>query len=567
MDFTSLKGQTGIAYARFSSDNQKESSIDDQVRRCRDEVARRGGDADALVVIPDKAVSGASLDRDGMRLLLQMVQKQEPKITFVITEDLSRISRDVADAQTFRKKLEFYGVKFLAIADGIDTSQQHSKLSYLTKSFVAEFYLDDLRDKTLRGMKGRALKGFSTGNLPYGFKSELSNPSDAESAKRIVVVEEEANLIVRIFTLYLEGFSLDGIATLFNDERIPSPRTRKKRSSPTSWRSSCIREMLRNQKYNATWKFGEKKYIKVPETNKRVARPQDESEIITVTREELRIVGPELWTKVQERLEKIRSIYTQTPEGAPKVISTTGRVHKYLLSGILRCGNCNGPLVIVGGSSKKYYGCGDAKKCGDCHNKLIVREDIAREQILAELRSTIMAPGAVDYARKRIAERLGDAHRQLSKRKLEYRQRLRRTEQRIQNLIQRMADGIESEYVAKALKDLESQAASDRAALESFEQSQSVPTHLPSPDQVLQGILNLQCVLDSNPAAAREAFARLFKAPGIVCHAQSNRTYVATAEALPLALVLSPKHLTPAASGTNVFDNSRSGPPQPRPVK
>ena len=73
-------------------------------------------------------------------------------------------ARDFADAAQIFKTLQYARVPLISVADGIDTSTKHAKLTYTIKSLVADLYLDDLRDKTLRGMEGRALAGFATGS-------------------------------------------------------------------------------------------------------------------------------------------------------------------------------------------------------------------------------------------------------------------------------------------------------------------------------------------------------------------------------------------------------------------
>ena len=83
------------------------------------------------------------------------------KLEAIVTEDLSRITRDFADAAFIFKRLQYASIPLLGVADGIDTSARGAKLSFTVKSLVADLYLDDLRDKTLRGLEGRALAGFA----------------------------------------------------------------------------------------------------------------------------------------------------------------------------------------------------------------------------------------------------------------------------------------------------------------------------------------------------------------------------------------------------------------------
>lgn len=178
-------------YARYSSSNQNERSIDDQIRRCREYIASHGGDPDAAKVFADFAISGASLDRPGFESMMAAVNGGAVKA--IITEDLSRISRDFADSAMIFKRLQFKQVPLVGVADGIDTSTVGAKMAFTFKSLMSEMYLDDLRYKTLRGLEGRALQGFATGNVAYGFHTvPVTNDRGDVVGNRIEIHEAEA---------------------------------------------------------------------------------------------------------------------------------------------------------------------------------------------------------------------------------------------------------------------------------------------------------------------------------------------------------------------------------------
>ena len=181
MTTRSLASTRVAVYARYSSDRQRDASIEDQVRRCREHIDRLGGVFDPELVFTDHAVSGASLQRPAFEALMARVRDRHRSVDVIVTEDLSRVSRDFADAARVFKELEYLRVPLLGVADGIDTSARGAKLNYTLKSLIADVYLDDLRDKTLRGLEGRALAGFSTGGLPLGYRSE---PSPGRTARR-----------------------------------------------------------------------------------------------------------------------------------------------------------------------------------------------------------------------------------------------------------------------------------------------------------------------------------------------------------------------------------------------
>src|SRR3954452_21876757 len=126
----SLKNSRVAIYARFSSEKQSETSIDDQVRRCREFVQRDGGSVDPSYVFTDYATSGASLARSGFEAMMALTKGTPPAIDVLVAEDLSRITRDLADGAMLFRRLQFLGVKLIGVADGVDTSAKNAKLTY-----------------------------------------------------------------------------------------------------------------------------------------------------------------------------------------------------------------------------------------------------------------------------------------------------------------------------------------------------------------------------------------------------------------------------------------------------
>src|SRR5215470_7106764 len=103
MDFKRLRV---AVYARFSSDRQRETSIEDQVRRCRDFVTRNGGQVSDDLIFADYAISGSSLVRPGFELMMALVSARPRGVDAIVTEDVSRLSRDFADAAMVFRKLQ-----------------------------------------------------------------------------------------------------------------------------------------------------------------------------------------------------------------------------------------------------------------------------------------------------------------------------------------------------------------------------------------------------------------------------------------------------------------------------
>jgi site-specific DNA recombinase len=233
-----LAGLRIAVYARFSSDNQREASIADQLRVCRAFVEKHGGTVADSLVFSDAAVSASSLERAGFQQMMTALVGKSRAVDVVVAESQDRLSRNVADGARLLEQFQYHGVRLLTVTDGIDTAARGSKLSYAVKSLLSDLYLDDLKEKTRRGLEGRALAGLSTGGLPFGYRSEaVTGPEGKPVGFRVFIDEGEAEVVRRIFREYAAGRSCSAIAETLNAARIPSPRTRGQRRGGAPSRS------------------------------------------------------------------------------------------------------------------------------------------------------------------------------------------------------------------------------------------------------------------------------------------------------------------------------------------
>ena len=148
-------------YARYSSDNQRDASIADQLRVCREFAARQGWTV--VQEFTDHAISGATLLRAGFQALMR--DALNGRFDVVLAEALDRFSRDQEDTAGLFKRLTFAGVNIVTLAEG-DITHLHVGL----KGTMNALFLKDLADKTRRGLRGRVELGKSGGGLCYGYK-------------------------------------------------------------------------------------------------------------------------------------------------------------------------------------------------------------------------------------------------------------------------------------------------------------------------------------------------------------------------------------------------------------
>jgi DNA invertase Pin-like site-specific DNA recombinase len=170
-------------YARYSSDNQRDASIADQLRICREFASRHGWTV--VQEFTDHAISGATLLRSGFQALMRDALNQQFDV--VLAEALDRFSRDQEDTAGLFKRLTFAGVNIVTLAEG-DISHLHVGL----KGTMNALFLKDLADKTRRGLRGRVELGKSGGGLCYGYKVRPATPEgDGTGEREIVPAEAE----------------------------------------------------------------------------------------------------------------------------------------------------------------------------------------------------------------------------------------------------------------------------------------------------------------------------------------------------------------------------------------
>lgn len=193
-----------VIYARYSSDLQSASSIEDQSRLCRERTARAGWQI--VGSYEDAATSGASLMRPGIQRLQQ--DARERRFDVVISEVLDRLSRNQTDIAALYQNLTFAGVTIETLAEGrID--EMHIGL----KGTMNALFLKDLAAKTRRGLRGRVEKGKSGGGNAFGYTVLRSLTEDGEIRRGDrEICEEEAAILRRIFQSYADGLSRPGQA-------------------------------------------------------------------------------------------------------------------------------------------------------------------------------------------------------------------------------------------------------------------------------------------------------------------------------------------------------------------
>jgi DNA invertase Pin-like site-specific DNA recombinase len=190
-------------YARYSSDNQRDASIADQMRVCRAFAERQGWTI--AQEYSDHAVSGATLLRSGFQALMRDALNR--RFDVVLAESLDRFSRDQEDTAGLFKRLTLAGVNIVTLAEGDIT---HLHIGF--KGTMNALFLKDLAEKTHRGLRGRIEDGKSAGGLCYGYRVVKALNGGTVTTGEREIEPAEAAIVERMFREFVAGVSPKQIA-------------------------------------------------------------------------------------------------------------------------------------------------------------------------------------------------------------------------------------------------------------------------------------------------------------------------------------------------------------------
>ncbi len=379
-----------VIYARFSTDMQRDASIEDQIRSCREHAARQG--LDVVDVYSDKAISGASLMRSGIQKLLRDAQTNTFDV--VLSEGLDRLSRNQADIASIYQKLQFRDVEIETVSEGV-ISEMHIGL----KGTMNSMFLKDLAIKTHRGLKGRALAGKSAGGKAYGYQNVIHYDASGEPIRGDRKINPvEAATVRRIFNDYAAGLSPKKIAEQLNSERIPAPSGRGWGASTLHGNRERGTGILNNELYIGRQVWNRLSYVKDPDTGKRISRLNRKADWVITDVPDLQIIEQGLWEAVRKRQGVMKVKDTDVPVWER-------RRPKTLFSGLMTCGACGGGFSKV---SQTQFGCSTARNKGKavCSSMATISQAELESLILDALHNNLMDPEALsvfceEYAKER----------------------------------------------------------------------------------------------------------------------------------------------------------------------
>jgi len=274
-----------VIYARFSTDLQNDRSIEDQVVLCRSFADNQN--LSVISVFEDRAQSGATIiGRNGIAQLMR--DAQDGRYSVLVVEALDRLSRDQEDLAHIWKRLSFLGIEIRAVHDGTADAVQIG-----IRGLLGSLFLTDLANKVRRGMDGVIREGRHAGGKAYGYRPVPGQPGELE------IVEEEAEIVRRIFTQYFKGKTPREIAAGLNRDSIAPPRGKQWVASTINGNKSRHYGILINELYAGRLVWNRVRMIKNPDTGRRVSRPNPPEEWKRNEVPDLAIVDQKLFDAVQ----------------------------------------------------------------------------------------------------------------------------------------------------------------------------------------------------------------------------------------------------------------------------
>ena len=491
-----------VVYTRYSSEHQRQASIVDQLRICKERVTREGWEL--VQVFQDRALSGASALRPGYQALL--AGAREGAFDLVLAEALDRRSRDQEDVAALYKRLRFAGIRFVTLAEG-EISELHVGL----KGTMNALFLRDLAAKTHRGLRGRVEAGRSGGGNAYGYVvvRRLGTGGEPVTGERQIDADQ-ALVVRRIFQAYADGRSPKRIALDLNAASVPGPRGGAWSASTINGNSSRGTGILNNELYVGRLIWNRLTYVKDPDTGRRRSRPRAAQEQVASSVPELLIIDDAAWQAVKDRQASLREPYDTANPALSSV--TTRRPYwskqrpRYLFSGIMRCGVCGGGFSKI---SALHFGCSTTRNKGPmaCGNLRTIRRDELEDRALEALRCRLMEPALYkQFAKAFVAEwnrAQGDASANRAAKEAE----LQRIRQQIERLVDAIVNGTPAAAVNARLQQAEARRLQVEAELS--EVAPEVPRLHPAlPELYRAKVANLVMALEGDAAAAARELVR-----------------------------------------------------------
>ncbi len=329
----------------------------------------------------DDNVSGMHFNREGIDKIYDVVE--QGRIDAIIVKDLSRLGRHRTQTALFIDYLREHDVRVLSATENIDTFNENDDLIIGFKGLVNDFYARDGSRRVRTGYRQKQKEGIVI-TPPFGYFKD-------KNTKQVIIVEEAAETVRYIFSLYLSGHGMKAIARQLNDEkrktpaqiqlellRKRQPHTRDHIRKKNIWDSTMVSRILQDEIYTGTLICHKSERNKINKTF-RFTEPEEQfrhEDFLPA------IVTKEMWQEVQNLIEQRKAVRVRAGTGHP--------ILRY--SGLLRCSDCGrtfvGKRIKLKSGERVEYICDTYLRYGKEHcSSHVIREELLDQLITEELRS------------------------------------------------------------------------------------------------------------------------------------------------------------------------------------
>ena len=329
----------------------------------------------------DDNVSGMHFNREGIDKIYDVVE--QGRIDAIIVKDLSRLGRHRTQTALFIDYLREHDVRVLSATENIDSFNENDDLIIGFKGLVNDFYARDGSRRVRTGYRQKQKEGIVI-TPPFGYFKD-------KNTKQVIIVEEAAETVRYIFSLYLSGHGMKAIARQLNDEkrktpaqiqlellRKRQPHTRDHIRKKNIWDSTMVSRILQDEIYTGTLICHKSERNKINKTF-RFTEPEEQfrhEDFLPA------IVTKEMWQEVQNLIEQRKAVRVRAGTGHP--------ILRY--SGLLRCSDCGrtfvGKRVKLKSGERVEYICDTYLRYGKEHcSSHVIREELLDQLITEELRS------------------------------------------------------------------------------------------------------------------------------------------------------------------------------------
>ena len=380
----------------------------------------------------DRAKSATSDKRPAFQEMIKYCEEDKTGVSMVIVHKLDRFSRDKYDSVKYKQRLKMKGISVISVTEKLDNSPESVILESVIEG-MAQYYSANLAREVAKGQRENDLKALHNGgDAPLGY--------DVAFDKTYLINEEEAQAVKIIFDMYVNGYSYGNIIDKLNNLGYKTKRGNK-------FGKNSLHGILSNEKYTGVYVFN-KTQRKGVNGKRNGHKQKSEEEIIKVEGGMPKIIDKEVFLQAQEMMQKRKKA-----PGSHKATTL------YLLTGIIRCGECG--HAMQGNKRKDKYGndyisyrCGCRKQKRDCKNKEIKR-DYLEEFILTELEKHILNDEAILVLSKELNERLKAKSNNNQEMLNNLRSKLEKVNKEIENILNAIMSGIVNSMLKDKLDELE----------------------------------------------------------------------------------------------------------------